>query len=170
MKSLIPIVLLCVAASAAWADSWVVGTTLEGFGMADQHDNPKSIGPSVRSILFSRDMDGGKILRAAVGDREEGAARLERAGAVYVADVSGMPGVIRSLFAMPSLRRRGYPILVDLDGTQTADFPSAEAQGTLIELTDLRITTIAHFESAEELRARLDALAPEDSEEVPPLP
>jgi hypothetical protein len=105
-------------------------------------------------------MEGGKILREAVGEGDPGRLLLERAGAVYVADVSRMPGVIRGLFAMPSLRRRGYPILIDADGSRTADFPSAEKRGTLVGLADRRVTSIEHFASAEELRAALEALIP----------
>lgn len=168
-RLVLSIVLLWTA--TAFAEPWTVGQIIDdGIEMKDQHDNPRTIGPSVRAVLFARDMDGAKILRGAVGDGDAGRALLDGAGAVYVADVSRMPGLIRSMFAMPSLRRRGYPILIDLDGEQTAAFPSAEGRGTLVALTDLRVTAIEHFDSAEALRARLEALIPEERREPPPSP
>jgi hypothetical protein len=66
-----------------------------------------------------------------------------------------MPGLVRRLFALPRLRRRGYPVLLDEDGSLTKDFPSAEGKGTLIELKGLRITRIRHFSAPEELEKAL---------------
>ena len=58
---------------------------------------------------------------------------------------------------LPGLRRRGYSVLIDEDGTATERFPSAEGKGTLIELVRLRIKRIRHFSSADELRTALSA-------------
>jgi hypothetical protein len=125
--------------------------------LADQHGEARAIDASVRAVLFSRDMDGGGVLKEAVGD--DGAELLERCKAVYVADVSRMPALVRSLFAMPSLRRRGYPVLLDLEGAATSDFPSDEGKGTLVALDRLRVESVRHFEDAGGLRTALDALA-----------
>jgi hypothetical protein len=150
----------CLALSGtAVAEPWQEDLVLEPLTLPDQHGETRAIDPSVRAILFSRDMDGGGILKEAVG--ENGAALLERAGAVYVADVSRMPGLVRRLFALPSLRRRGYPVLLDEDGRATADFPSAEGKATLVLLDALRVARIGHFESAEALRTALLALTAE---------
>jgi hypothetical protein len=56
-------------------------------------------------------------------------------------------------------------VLLDLDGAATADFPSAEAKGTLVILERLRVESIRHFESADDLRAALGALAAAPSPE-----
>ncbi|MEE8558335.1 MAG: FAD/FMN-containing dehydrogenase, partial [Myxococcota bacterium] len=103
-------------------------------------------------VLISRDMDGGGVLKDAL--KKSGAELLKSAGAVYVADVHRMP-VIRRLFALPGLRRRGYPVLIDEDGTATESFPSAEGKATLIELERLRIKRIRHLSTAPELRRAL---------------
>jgi hypothetical protein len=87
----------------------------------------------------------------------EGAAQLEKAGAVYVADVSGMPGLIRRLFAIPRMRERGYPVLLDVEGVPTARFPVEAGKASWIRLEGLRIAEIRFLASAEEVKA---ALAP----------
>jgi hypothetical protein len=137
----------------ARAETYVVGSTLPELSLKDQHGEPHAIDEDVRGILFSRDMDGGGVLRKSL--EEAGADLLKRTGSVYVADVSRMPGLVRRLFALPRLRRRGYPVLLDEDGSLTKDFPSAEGKGTLIELKGLRITRIRHFSAPEELEKAL---------------
>jgi hypothetical protein len=137
----------------AGAETYVVGNTLPELSMKDQHGEPHAIGEDVRGVLFSRDMDGGGVLRKAL--EQGGADLLKKTGSVYVADVSRMPGLVRRFFALPRLRRRGYPVLLDEDGSLTKDFPSAEGKGTLIELKGLRITRIRHFSAPEELAAAL---------------
>jgi hypothetical protein len=137
----------------ARAETYVVGSTLPELSLKDQHGEPHAIDEDVRGILFSRDMDGGGVLRKSL--EEAGADLLKRTGSVYVADVSRMPGLVRRLFALPRLRRRGCPVLLDEDGSLTKDFPSAEGKGTLIELKGLRITRIRHFSAPEELEKAL---------------
>ncbi len=123
--------------------------------MSDQHGEPRTIDRAVRAILFARGMDSAGLLEDALD--ESGAELLENSGSVYVADMSRMPRMIRWMFALPSLRRRDYPILLDLDGSVTADFPSAEAKVTLIELEALRVTKVLYFAAAGELREALEA-------------
>jgi hypothetical protein len=155
MRALLLALLLAAPAEAS-AEPWAEGRRLEPIALPDQHGEPRTIDAPVRAVLFSRDMEGGGVLKDALG--ETGAGLLERSGAVYVADVSRMPALVRRLFALPSLRRRGYPILLDADGAATAEFPSQPKRGTLVMLEDLRVERIRHFESAEALRQALEDL------------
>ena len=147
MKLAIVVALAAFAAASASAEPYAVGSELPVLELEDQHGNAHRVDENVRRVVLTRDMDGGKIAKAAI--EEEGAAILEESASVYVSDVSRMPGAIRSLFAMPSLRRRPYPILLDTDGSATADFPSEEAKVTVIDLDSLRITRIRYVSDAE---------------------
>ncbi len=142
-----------LVAIPAGAEPYGEGDRFPPITLKDQHGNPHSIGEGVRAVLFSRDMEGGGVLKDAL--KKSGAELLKSAGAVYVADVHRMPGLIRRLFALPGLRRRGYPVLIDEDGTATESFPSAEGKATLIELERLRIKRIRHLSTAPELRRAL---------------
>lgn len=153
------VAMLCAAFSHAQAETWTEGRVIEPLSLADQHGRAHGIDTSVHAVLFSRDMDGGAVLKQALGD--DGDTLLARSAAVYVADMSGMPSMIRSLFAMPALRRRGYLVLVDRDGNVTTELPSEKAKGTLVVLDALHIRSIQHFDRAEDLRGALDALGSE---------
>jgi hypothetical protein len=150
----IAIVLLPVLiAVAAGAEPHGVGSVLPRFSLRDQHGDPHTLDASARLILFSRDMDGGDVIKETLG--EQGGAFLEQKHAVYVADVSGMPRIIRRVIAMPRMRRRPYRMWLDTEGTVTADFPSTEGKATLLFLDRLRITRIEQVASPDELRRAL---------------
>lgn len=170
--TLLALAALALAPGAA-ADSLGVGSRLPALTLEDQHGEPHTLDPSLRAVLLSRDMDGGGVIREVL--EEGGPALLEGADAVYVADVHGMPGVIRSLIAKPRMRRRPYPMLLDEEGGPTAPFPSEEGKATLILLEELEITGVEHLDSPEDLRAALEALresgaTPSEEEGAAPEP
>lgn len=150
--------LLGLLAPAAAAEPYGVGDVLPELSLEDQYGQTHALDASVRVVLFSRDMDGGKVIQAALA--EDGAALLERYAGAYVADVSRMPGLVRRLIAKPRMRKRPYLMWLDEKGDATADFPSREGLPTLLFLQDLRVLRIEHPETPEALRQGLDAPAP----------
>jgi hypothetical protein len=142
-----------LSAAVALAEPAGVGATLAELRLPDQHGQERVVDAGVRVLFFSRDMKGGGALRDLL--EKDGAALLEHHHAVYVADVSRMPGPIRALIAMPRMRRRPYPVLIDEAGTATASLPSAEGKASVIFLDALRITRIEQVDSVEALRALL---------------
>lgn len=160
-RTLLLIPLLWAAGGAAGlaipavAEPYVVGSTLPELVLPDQHGETRRVDASVRAVLFSRDMAGGKLIQELLA--EGGAALLEQHGAVYVSDVSRMPGFVRRFIAKPRMRKRPYPMLLDEDGGATADFPSQEGRATLLRLDALRVTEVVESGSTEELRQALDS-------------
>lgn len=157
------LVLFAVAAAAAAAMAaderaevgppYAVGDTLAEIRLEDQHEEERAVDASTRLVLFSRDMDGGELLRDALEDTEEGF--LEARNAVYLSDISGMPKLVARLFALPSMRRRPYPMLLDRTGEATARIPDVEEKATLLFLDELRIERIEHVESVDAVRMLL---------------
>jgi hypothetical protein len=131
------------------------GTVLARRELPDQHGETRAIDESVRFVVFSRDMQAGDVVKATV--EKAGPDVFERSGAVYVVDLQGMPALIRRLFALPGLRRRPYRVLVDADGSKTADFPGGAGSPTVLVLERLRVVRIALPTSAEELHDLLAA-------------
>jgi hypothetical protein len=151
---LLLISLLVTTVVAAESDApYRVGDVLPEITLDDQHDERGGVDATTRILLFSRDMEGGKLLRAALEDTGEGF--LQERQVVYVSDISGMPKLVARLFAVPSMRRRPYPMLLDRTGEATARLPDVEEQATLLFLDDLRIERIEHVDSANGVRALL---------------
>ena len=156
-KVMLVAVLLCVPAAGS-AETVEVGSQIGAFSVDDQFGKPLAVDGSIRAILFVRDKVSAEVMKRALAD--QGSAQLTGAGAVYVADMSGMPELIRKYVAIPLLRKRGYTIGVDQSGSLTRDFPSHEKQPTLLVLDELRITRIeqlASIEAVRTARAKLEA-------------
>jgi hypothetical protein len=145
--------LAVAAASDAKQEIVAVGGTLAPIALEDQHGKPGAVDATTRAVLLSRDMDGGDLIRAALA--ADGAAQLERAGAVYVADVHRMPGPIRRLIALPRMRERPYRVLLDTDGGPTAALPSEEGKATWLRLDGLRVVEVRLLGSSVEVGAAL---------------
>jgi hypothetical protein len=130
------------------------GMTLPALTLTDQHDAAATIGPDVRLVLYTRDMDGADIVEEALA--ENGAALLEGAHAVTVSDISRMPGVITRLFALPAMRKRPYRMILDRDGAPTADFPWEEDKVTALFLEQMKIQRVEYVDTPAALRALLE--------------
>lgn len=82
-------------------------------------------------------------------------AALDLRGAIYIADISGMPSMIASMFAIPKMRDRSYRVFLDRDGTATRDFPYTEGRPTVVFVESEKVTRIAQPASGDELRQAL---------------
>ena len=131
----------------------VVGDALPALSLRDQNDAAVRIDASTKILLFTRDMGGGGLVKQALA--EGGKDTLAAAGAVYVSDVSGMPSLVRRAFAMPSLRKRGYPVALDENGEATRSLPSAEGKCTVLSLDSGKITAITFVSTSAEVTAAL---------------
>lgn len=155
--------LLCLVsdASLAQVEVYSVGDRISEIALEDQHGEARAVDASTRIILFSRDMDGGKLLQKALAETAEGL--LAEKNAVYLSDISGMPSLVARMFALPSMRKRPYPMLLDRTGESTRRLPDVEEQATVIFLEDLRIERVEHTDRASGVRALLGLdLSPTD--------
>lgn len=153
--TMMAILAACVAlwAAPAHADPVAEGATLPAISLADQHDVQAKVGPETKLLLFTRDMDASKITKEVLA--ENGAAMLANAGAVYVADISAMPSLVTTLFAMPGLRKRPYQMLLDRDGAVTKDLPSQKGAVTVLTLDHMVVRHVEYVTSVDGLRAVL---------------
>jgi hypothetical protein len=135
------------------ATPYAAGDRLTGFTLENQHDETGRVDASTKVILFSRDMDGGKLIKEALEDVPQ--EELDGRGAVYVSDISGMPGFVAKMFAVPSMRKRPYALALDRDGEVTARIPDVEEKATLVFLQKLTVERIVHASTPVEVRAEL---------------
>ena len=142
-------------AHAALAEYYVVGDKIEPFTLEDQHGKNHIIDASVEVILFSRDMEGGDLLKQGLADVAPGYLKVKKA--VYVADISGMPGLIARMFAIPAMRDRPYSMLLDRDGETTARLPDVEGRATLVFLDRLTVQRIVNVTEAPAVQRELES-------------
>lgn len=147
------VVAVLVGFEVATAATLGVGGDLPAITLADQHDAQAVIGPDVRIVVLTRDMAAGDVVKDGFSGMDQ--AALDLRGAVYVADISGMPSMVASMFAIPKMRDRSYRIVLDRDGAATRDFPYAEGRPTVLVVESGKIVRVAQPASGDDLRALL---------------
>jgi hypothetical protein len=149
----LPVVWLVTTSAVASAAQWARGQAIVPFTLSDQHDRPHEIGSDVRLVLVSYDMDGGALVREALDGAP--ADTLTKAGAVYVANVVRMPGFVTRLFALPRMRRRPYPVLLDRDGRATGSLIARDGEAIAVRLENGTVTSIEPLTSVTAVRSAL---------------
>jgi hypothetical protein len=144
-----PTVLLLVSAlflaSGAGADEtpapYGEGDRMVPFTLEDQHGEPASVDDRVRVVLFAADMDAGDLVNEAL-EPDASLHDLAAHGAVFVSDIHRMPALISRLFALPSMRRRPYRMLLDREPGPTLRLPRQEGRVTVLRLENLVIRSV----------------------------
>jgi hypothetical protein len=150
---------LLALAAVCRAEPWAPGTALPALALDDQHGERAVVDAQVRVVVFTHDMKGGDVVREALADVDQ--RFLDAHRIVYVADISGMPGLIARFVAVPRMRGRPYRMLLDRDGEATRDVPRARDVPTLVLVDGGRVTRIEHPRDPAALRAALGVPPPD---------
>ena len=150
------LLLLCLLSTAVLALE--PGERLAPWTLLDQHDAPYTLNDETRILLVARDMDGAKLVDAALEGKPKG--YLDERHAVFLADISRMPSVIATLFALPKMRDYNYRILLDRDARIAPRYQAGEGQVLWLQLDGLQIVAQQVFTRADDLRQALKRQAP----------
>lgn len=145
--------------SDAAPGTWRVGTTIEPFALEDARGELGRVDDDVRLVLFVADMDGGDFVHAALEAHPE-LQDLGARGAVFVSDIHRMPGLVTTLFALPSMRRKPYRMLLDREPGPSLVIPREEGKVTVVRLAGGEVRDVAFVESADAVAAALEGEAP----------
>lgn len=141
------------------ANAAEVGEHLTPFTLSDQHDQPFTLDPSTKVLLAAGDMDGAKLVKAALAEQPKG--WLEARHGIFIADIQGMPSLISKLFAIPKMRDYGYRVVLDREGKVVPHYAVAPGQVQWLQLDNGSVVSKQSFNDAEALRKALAAL-PQD--------
>ncbi|MCB8746451.1 hypothetical protein LHU53_05980 [Rhodoferax sp. U2-2l] len=130
-----------------------LGQPLPTLNLKDQHDKPWHIAPGTRLVLFAAGRQASNLVQAVLEALPKD--QLTQKNAVYLADMSKMPGFITRTFALPVLRDMSYPIGVSMDDTTLAGWPRQPDAVTLIELDQGLLKSIRFVTTEADLRAAL---------------
>ena len=131
------------------------GDRLAPWTLLDQHERPYTLTPDTRVLLVARDMQGAKLVKAALA--EQPAGYLEARGAVFVADIERMPAVISTLFAIPAMRGYSYRVMLDRQGRVAGRYAVPEASVRLMRLDHGTLVAQETYVDAEGLKRALDS-------------
>ncbi len=129
------------------------GHFLPRLTLKNQHDQEWQIPADTRTVLFAAGRKASNLMLSVLGTQPKGF--LAARNAVYLADMSKMPGFITRTFALPSLREQPFEVGVSLDEQQLADWPRQDDAVTLIGLDGGRVTHFEYVKTDAQLRSAL---------------
>jgi hypothetical protein len=98
----------------------VVGGSLESLQLNDQFEKPHTISADTKKVIFAFSKDMGHMSNEFFA--KQGENYLVDHKAVFVADVSGAPSLVRSMFIMPGLKDFKHKVLVIEDKSVAAAY------------------------------------------------
>ena len=147
IKKLLLATFLALGLNAA---SLNVDSTVNDIKIKDQFEKEHTIGTNVKTILFASDKKTSDMLRDYLLPISEKENVLEKNGAVYVADISGMPSLISKFIALPKMKKYPFSILL-LDDTNKANFTKEDGKIIVYSLEAGKVVKIYKISTKEEL-------------------
>ena len=129
----------------------VVNRSLMGLTLKDQNEKTYSLQTGTKKIIFAFSKDVGHGCNDFFATKD--ASYLERNHAIFIADISGAPSLIRSMFIIPGLKDFKHRVLI-LDDKDIAESYSATQDVEKITLVNVEngiIKSIAKVNSVAEL-------------------
>lgn len=144
LRSLIPLVLALILTALtlpAGAAPDAVGAPWPGLTLPDQHDKSVTLaGDNLRVVVFAAERKPGDWTQDVIEKTYKDAALAGRLALVF--DISRMPSLVTTMFAMPGFRARPFPILLARDQAPVAFLPLKEASVTVLTLEAGKVVAI----------------------------
>jgi hypothetical protein len=144
---------LATAVLAAWPGPVEPGQHLPVLRLKDQHEKEWYVHADTRLVIFAAGRRASNLVMAVLGPQPRGFLASRRA--VYLADMSSMPGFVTRTFALPSLRDQNFEVGVVLDDKTLTGWPRQDDAVTLIRLDNGRVVQHEYVDSEARLRSAL---------------
>lgn len=137
------IILTILCASWLFANPFNLDDNIGSFTLQDQFDKKHTVDSSIKTMIISFEKATNADMNEFLSAKEEGF--LAKNNTVFIADISGMPSLITTLFALPKMRDYKYPVLLIYDEDDNK-FSYQEDKFTLYKLQDGVITSVEYIE------------------------
>jgi hypothetical protein len=140
--------------SATATNSINVGSKID-FTLPDQFDKAHTLSPDTKKIIFVFAKATGHTVKTYL--KEQSKDYLTQKNAIFVADISPMPTVIRNTFALPDLKKSAYSVLLIYDKNIAKQFKNeTEADKiAVVTLNNKMIEAVKYITTADELKSEL---------------
>jgi len=133
----------------------VVGKSLSDLKLNDQNEKPQTLSADTKIVFFSFSKPTGHMCNEFL--EKQDANYLVEHHAVYVADVSAAPSIIKSMFILPDLKELKFPILLINDDKLSAEYSKGMDKESIVVVTlqNGTITKIDNLKDAKALEAAI---------------
>ena len=148
--SLLVLGLLVGSANASGPE---VGGEFPSLVLQDQFQQPWAVSSTTQAVYLAASREAGQWMTTVLSQQQPG--YLESRNAMYMADLSAMPGFVTTMFALPSLRQQPYKVGVVLEEGQVTDWSALGKDITKFGLNNMRIESIEHLDTVQAVRQSL---------------
>ncbi|MDF2462836.1 MAG: hypothetical protein K0Q43_1071 [Ramlibacter sp.] len=141
------------AASSSFAATLQSGDPLPSMPLKDQHAKSLPVPADTRVVFFAAEMTSSKLMSKALDSLPPTALKDNKA--IYIADISSMPGPISSIVAMPKMQKLPYAVAVVKDASETSALPRKAGAVTVLKTNGGKISAIDFATTAEQIAALL---------------
>lgn len=144
---------MALACGLAGAAPVQPGQPLPHLELKNQHDQAWQVTPQTRLVIFAAGRKASNLVMEVLAPQPAGF--LGSRHAVYLADMSRMPGFVTRTFALPALREQKFEVGVSLDEKTLSDWPREDDAVTLIRLENGRVVSHEYIRTDAQLKAAL---------------
>jgi len=133
-----------------------IGKKLQNITLNDQFDKPVSLSDKTTKIVFVFKKASGHTARGLLDSKPDD--YLLNKHVAFIADISGMPSIIASMFAIPDFQKHKYPVMLikDEDASKKYKNEKYEDYITIVGLNNFKITSITLVSTAAQLEKILN--------------
>lgn len=147
MKKILFSVLLFVA---TFANALNIGDATPTFEIKDQFDKSYKLSADTKTILVAETRSTSVIIREYLLSKDKDFLTANKTQ--YIADISGMPGLISKYIAIPKMKKYPFSILL-VDEKQAKSFSTKEDEITVYSVVDGKVSDVKYIKTTEELDA-----------------
>jgi uncharacterized protein YxeA len=125
------------------------------FTLPDQFDKVNRLTPETKKVIFVFAKATGHTVKTFL--KEQDKEYLSKRNALFIADISPMPTVIRNTFALPDLKKSVFSVLLIYDKEIAKQFKN-ETEADKIAIVTLNngvVEAVKYISTADELKAEL---------------
>jgi hypothetical protein len=139
------LLLISILFTTAIFAEFKVGDTLPSITLEDQFEKKQTIKSSDKMIIMAFEKD----ISIAIADylKSKPATFLADNHTKYISDISSMPSLITSMFALPKMRKYPFSVML-IDDNFGEQFSHQEGTITIINIKSNKITKISFIDSS----------------------
>ena len=134
----------------------VVKKSLQGLSLKDQNEKTHTLSADTKTVIFAFSKDIGHACNNFFETKPDN--YLDENKALFIADVSSAPSLIRSMFIMPGLKDFKHTVLIIDDKTVSANYKAGMnlEKIIIVKLDNSTITSIETVDTAEEMALKIE--------------
>ena len=129
-----------------------VGNIFKNITLEDQFGKKVTLSNKTKKVIFVFEKKAGHTARNFI-DSKSG-DYLSNKNIAFIADISGMPSIIASMFAIPDFKKHSYHVMLIKDESQSKQYRNDKYENyiAVIGLNNFKITDIKLVSTAKQLK------------------